>query len=157
MQTHYTVFFFFFPNLIIPDALSRKVNSVQFVVSSFGYSCGSSDAPASVFVDTSVSSNRMSSLSTSSSHESQLFLPHHTYPLPMQVVQPVVQFFLPVNYCLCLLKALESIEQKLAYPPPTHTHTQRTSNLLKFFNAFAIFRAALHKFHKLYFSKYLPA
>jgi hypothetical protein len=54
METHYTVFF---PNFSIPTALSRMANGVHFVVNSFSYSSGSSDAAASVFADISVSSN----------------------------------------------------------------------------------------------------
>jgi hypothetical protein len=54
METQYSVFF---PNLGIPAALSRRAKGVPFVVGSFGYAWGFSDASALVFEDTSYTSN----------------------------------------------------------------------------------------------------
>jgi hypothetical protein len=70
---------YFFPNLAISVALSRKANCVHFVVSSFGYCCDSFKAPASGFEDTSFSSNWMSFYPSVPPHVNQLFLPNHIF------------------------------------------------------------------------------
>jgi len=81
-------------------------------------------------------------------HVSQLFLLHHTYPLPMPPLQPILQFLCHFLF-IEPFETFESVNNYWHIFRPTDVH----QNFWTFFQDFAIFRAELYEIY--FFEKFI--